>query len=130
MEYEMKLQKNQSGWKATTEIKLEDVAENSDAISKEAGERILRLSTSKGNNGVTSTASVFKRVTKAYDGKEYCSEQHVMGFGTPGGDYYRTVKKYDVKRVTEKAISEAHKDALTYMDAVLHAAKAHYNIAA
>jgi len=98
----MKIRKIQGDWEARTDTPI-----NSD------GTRILRLSTSKTNSGgkISTTA----RTWTITDG----GESTVFGIAGGGGDFSVSITTVPCKRVTEKAIRDAHQAALPYLDSLL-----------
>jgi hypothetical protein len=84
------------------------------------GKRWLRLTTSKGQHGLKCTASV------CTVDKERGTVTHCIGFGTPGGDFWRTVDTMPGVRCTEKNLRTLHERGLERIGDVIAMAKAHY----
>jgi hypothetical protein len=96
------------GWKAASNLDLVGEAN-----------RLLQIRTYKNDRGFLVTrATVHKKI----DG----GLQHIMGFGTPGGDYSETLVSTKPARVTEKVISAQHESVLSHLPGILAAVEAHY----
>jgi hypothetical protein len=97
------------GWKAASNLDLVGEAN-----------RLLQIRTYKNDRGFLVTrATVHKKI----DGGGL---QHIMGFGTPGGDYSETLVSTKPARVTEKVISAQHDSVLSHLPGILAAVEAHY----
>ena len=117
MTHETKMRKRHDGWAAESEQKLQDVAADSMGA---AGERIIKLSTSKGpRGGISSFVSVCIRRRE----NGYQSEQVAMF-----EDYAKWYNVTPCARVTEKAIQAAHAVALQTFADHIAAAKVQYGI--
>jgi len=101
------VKKGYHGWEAGTYFQLK-------------GDRVLRVTTMKRNNGkVTTSAS---SVILKKDGI-FVSESFVMF-----QDFSKTLLSVSINRVTEKSLTEAHNKALENIDAVIKEAKEFYSI--
>lgn len=124
MQYDFKIEKNkQSGWEARTEINLGVGYErHKERTPENSGDRILSFSTRKNSYGKFYTsATSFLRIKR----EGMTINQSVISFGgDPEGDYYATVKAFpELKRATEKSVSEAHKSAFDLFAAHIETAK-------
>ncbi len=106
-----------NGWLAESEVVLEDKAAGS---MHGEGVRLLKLSTSKGRNGISTSASVVIRMLD----RGFISEQFI-----PFQDYSKTIQTIPCARVNEAAIASAHQTALAQkFTTTLAEVKKHYNI--
>lgn len=98
------------------------LAAETEILLDEATKRWLHISTGKVTGaGIKCTASVC-----VHDGT---SRIHAIGFGTPGGDFWRTVEHDRAGRATEKNIRAMHDRALARIEEILALARAHYRLA-
>lgn len=96
-----------NGWTAETVIHLETLPE---------GERIMEVTTLKRYGGkVVTMATVFIQ-------KEQSKETVIFQ------DYNKTVAVYNVARLTEKSVNEAHAKSLEIIAPHIEAAKSQYGI--
>ncbi len=115
MTYETKISKTLRGdWKAETQADLGAVAAS--AVCN-GGQRIVRLTTIKGNRGQISSRAACYTVSD-------WSETHAFGLGA-GGDYSKQVATI-AGRGTEKAIATAHAAALEQFAAIIEEARQWY----
>lgn len=115
------IKKERIGWKAETEISL-----GAGEMNGETGTRILKFSTYKGLSGyLHTTASSCLRVVK--DG--YRVEKHMVGLGSEAGDYHQSVTAHHgAKKITKKAVKDAHESAMALFGAHIAAAKTKYGV--
>ena len=114
---ETKVTKGKNGWEAETSISMGPATERH---GDKVGERVLTIRTSKGygpGKGIDARASVALHL----DGWV----QHVIGYGTPGGDFSQRILRSGAK-CTEKAVRALHEEAITHADAILADARDHY----
>lgn len=83
--------------------------------------RELTISTRKHHRG-----GIVSDATVCQVSEDGTWRSHRIGFGTPGGDYSRTLIRDQKKRCTEKALREAHESALEQLALVLAEAIAYY----
>ena len=123
MTYDTKLEKGRNGWRAATQIILPDVQAHgarpdSFGVSK-AGDSRLDLTTRKDSHGgISSIADV------SFYGVDGFTV-HAVGFGSPSGDYWRTVLKSG-DRCTEKAVARLHAEALARLPEIRAEISLHY----
>ncbi len=110
------------GWSARSERSMGAAPVNT--VSGRAGERFLRFTTSKDERtgGLSTMASVYVKERYELSGVAYASEVHAV-FGDYAVIVHRTGK---VARITEKAVIDAHKEALAQFDARYAEAVAFY----
>lgn len=101
--------RDKNGWDATSKVDLLGEAN-----------RLLQIRTYKTDRGFLVT---YGTVHKKIDGGGL---QHILGFGTPGGDYSETLVSTKPARVTEKVISAQHESVLSNLSTILAAVEAHY----
>jgi hypothetical protein len=97
---------DRDGWSVTSTL---DLADN----------RLLRIHTYKSLNGVLRTSATVH--TKVDGGL-----RHVMGYGTPGGDFSEELVRSKPARATEKVVTAQHDCVLKTLPGVLAAVDAHY----
>lgn len=110
MSYEIKTRKGHRGWVAESTAELGETPE---------GMRMLELFTSKCRGGLVATAHV------------YVLKDQGNGFVTKTTTIFQDYNKQAIaptpcKRVTEKALINAHQSALLEMDDIVEEAKAFY----
>jgi hypothetical protein len=114
--------KGYNGWTAKSERSMGAVAAS--GVMQRAGERFLRFTTSKDERtgGLSTLASVHIKESYELEGIGYVSELHAMF-----ADYAKTVHRTGrVARITEKAVTEAHSEALAQFEERLAEAMAFY----
>ena len=99
----------QSGWNARTVIKLPE-------------NRELDIGTSKSLNGELVTRATVATVNK--DG----SRTTRVSFGAPGGDYFETVIRSRLSRITESVVRLQHEQALKLEPQILASVKTFYGL--
>lgn len=111
MNYEIEInQSYDKTWIAMSKAKLEDTPE---------GVRYLELRTSKARGGISTNASVFVYS----NGDNGFSSKTTEIFG----DFSKSKVAFaECKRVTEKAVLEAHKHAMSNMESLIEEAKSFY----
>lgn len=105
---ETRIFRDRDGWNATSTL---DLADN----------RMLQIRTYKSSAG----ASLCSRGT-VHTKMEGGGLRHIMGFGTPGGDFSEDLAVSKPARVTEKVVAAQHESVLKALPSVLAAVEAHY----
>ncbi|OEK01162.1 hypothetical protein BFP97_06400 [Roseivirga sp. 4D4] len=110
MTYETKTTKSYDGsWRAESQALLAETEE---------GKRFLELATYKDRGGITTSANVF-----VYKQSQGFTTKSTVIFG----DFSKSKIAFtDCNRVTEQAVSQAHKFALLQMPKIIAEAKAFY----
>ena len=103
------ISRDNCGWNATSNLDLSG-----------EGNRLLQIRTSKTDRGFLVTRGT---VHTKIDGGGL---RHIIGFGTPGGDYSGTLVSTKPARVTEKVITAQHENVLSNLSSVLAAVESHY----
>lgn len=105
---ETRISRDRDGWRASSSLDL-------------PGNRLLQIRTYK-NQAVGALRTHATVHTKTEGG----GLQHIMGFGTGGGDYSEVLAASKPARVTEKVVCAQHESALKSLPSVLAAVEAHY----
>jgi hypothetical protein len=102
-----RLYRDRDGWKALSEIELDD-------------ERQLVIRTSKNTNGALATVLTVWKVEKGG------SKTHVAGFGLRSGDYAKRIITSRPARITEKVVNEQHLLVLVQLESIKVKIREHY----
>jgi hypothetical protein len=94
-------------------------AESSAMIDGTARE--LSISTARDSSGVVRSRATVSRI----DGH---LKSHVIGFGSPSGDFSKTVLSMRHRRATEKAIRLQHETAIAQVESILFQVRQHYAV--